>query len=150
MFLGWKERYCSLAVETIPPVGPARRERGRILHSAALVISCMAGRPPKDTLHKVPADKRRSGGQGALALTEEGQLRLLPRTSPGSEVGWPLRRHPQHHPAPGTRQLTQSPQRHPQQSISHRASPVLTQGGAKSTALSGTARQCMAGRGAAA
>jgi len=61
MFLGWKERYCSLAVETIPPVGPARRERGRILHSAALMISCTAGQPPKDTFHDIPSEKQHSG-----------------------------------------------------------------------------------------
>lgn len=58
MFLGWKERYCSLAVETIPSVGPARAERGRILHSAALTISCTAGWPPKATFYDTPFEKQ--------------------------------------------------------------------------------------------
>lgn len=58
MFLGWKERYCSLAVETIPSVGPARAEQGRILHSAALTISCTAGWPPKATFYDTPFEKQ--------------------------------------------------------------------------------------------
>lgn len=74
MFLGWKERYCSLAVETIPAVGPARRERGRILPSAALTTSCMAGQTP---FCGVPSAKQRSGGQGELVPTEGDKPSLL-------------------------------------------------------------------------
>lgn len=58
-------------METIPAAGPARREQGRILHSAALMTSCMAGWPPGDTFGDVPSAKQRSGRQGELVLTKE-------------------------------------------------------------------------------
>lgn len=82
MFLGWKERYCSLAVETIPSVGPARAEQGRILHSAALTISCTAGWPPKATFYDTPFEKQ----QQRRARLMETSLHCSPAQSQASPI----------------------------------------------------------------